>query len=167
MPVRASARHPRASGSSAGSNGDPMSQPNLAVRNTVRGFPKIEKWLLRQVFKAIGPAPIRLAFKDGEEMSPPGVSPRATILIRDRPTLIGMMLDPEMAFGEAYSEGRIEVEGDLVKALEVVYKSWPGGADTGCYQRLTSKPDGPSPGQQPRRIAQQHPPPLRSGERFL
>ncbi len=116
-----------------------MSQPNLAVRHNLRGFPRTERWLLRQVFKAIGPAPIRLAFKDGEEMSPPGVSPRATILIHDRPTLIGMMLDPEMAFGEAYSDGRIEVEGDLAEALEVVYKSWPGGADTGLYQRLTSR----------------------------
>src|SRR5579863_7929611 len=78
------------------SNGDKMSQPNLAVRNNLRGFPRTERWLLRQVFKAIGPAPIRLAFKDGEEMSPPGVPPRATILIHDRPTLIGLMLDPEM-----------------------------------------------------------------------
>ena len=116
-----------------------MSQPNLAVRNNLRGFPKLERWLLRQVFKAIGPAPIRLAFKDGEEMSPPGVSPRATILIHDRQALIGLMLDPEMAFGEAYSDGRIEVEGDLAEALEVVYKSWPGGADSGLYQRLTSR----------------------------
>ncbi|MDP9114359.1 MAG: cyclopropane-fatty-acyl-phospholipid synthase family protein, partial [Acidobacteriota bacterium] len=32
----------------------------------------------------------------------------------------------------------IEVEGNLAEALEVVYKSWPGGADSGWYQRLTS-----------------------------
>ena len=115
-----------------------MSQPNLAVRNNLRGFPRLERWLLNQVFKAIGPAPIRLAFKDGEEMAPPGVSPRATIVIQDRPTLIGLMLDPEMAFGEAYSDGRIQVQGDLAEALEVVYKSWPDGADSGWYQRLTS-----------------------------
>jgi cyclopropane-fatty-acyl-phospholipid synthase len=115
-----------------------MSQPNLAVRSSIRGFSRTERWLLSQVFKAIGPAPIRLAFKDGEEMCPPGVSPRATILIHDRQTLIGMMLDPEMAFGEGYSDGRIEVQGDLAEALEVVYKSWPGGADAGWYQRLTS-----------------------------
>ncbi len=116
-----------------------MSQPNLALRNTLGGFPRTERWLLSQVFKAIGPAPIRLAFKDGEEMVPPGVIPRATILIRDRQALIGLMLDPEMAFGEAYADGRIDVEGDLAEALEAVYKSWPTGAGSTRYQRLTSK----------------------------
>ncbi|MDP8990206.1 MAG: cyclopropane-fatty-acyl-phospholipid synthase family protein [Acidobacteriota bacterium] len=116
-----------------------MSQPNLALRNNLGGFPRTERWLLSQVFKAIGPAPIRLAFKDGEEMVPPGVIPRATILIRDRQALIGLMLDPEMAFGEAYADGRIDVEGDLAEALEAVYKSWPTGAGSTRYQRLTSK----------------------------
>lgn len=133
-PTLQSAAVPRA----ISSNGDQMSQPNLAVRNNTRGFPRMERWLLRQIFKAIGPAPIRLAFKDGEEMSPPGVSPRATVVIRDRRTLVGLMLDPEMAFGEAYAEGRIEVEGNLAEALQVVYESWPRGADTGWYQRFTS-----------------------------
>ena len=50
-----------------------------------------------------------------------------------------MAIDPEVAFGEAYSEGRIEVHGDLVKALEAVYESWPAGrANRSWYQRLTS-----------------------------
>lgn len=79
-------------------------------------------------------------FKDGEEVSLPGVVPLATIEIRDLRTLAGMGVDPEVAFGEAYSDGRVEVHGDLVKALEAVYESWPAGrANRSWYQRLTSK----------------------------
>lgn len=119
-----------------------MSHSNVALRNNIRpgrGFAPLERWLLQQVFKAIGPAPIRLMFRDGEEMSPPGVVPLATIEIRDLRTLAGMVVDPEVAFGEAYSEGRVEVHGDLVKALEAVYESWPTGrANRSWYQRLTS-----------------------------
>ena len=95
--------------------------------------------MLQQIFKAIGPAPIRLMFKNGEAMCPPGASPLATIEVRDLPTLARMMIDPEVAFGEAYSEGRIEVHGDLVTALEAVYESWPAGrANTSRYHRLAS-----------------------------
>jgi cyclopropane-fatty-acyl-phospholipid synthase len=120
-----------------------MSHSNVALRNSIRpkrGFPLLEKWLLGQIFKAIGPAPLRLMFKDGEEMCLPGVSPMATVVIRDLPTVARMIVDPEIAFGDAYAEGRIEVQGDLVRALEVVYESWPTGrANTSWYQRLTSK----------------------------
>jgi cyclopropane-fatty-acyl-phospholipid synthase len=120
-----------------------MSQPNAAFRNHLqskRGFPLVEKWLLQQAYKAIGPASIRLLFEDGEELSPPGVSPKATVVIRDLPTLARMMVDPEVAFGEAYAEGRIDVRGDLVGALASVYEAWPQGrADASLYQKLTSK----------------------------
>jgi cyclopropane-fatty-acyl-phospholipid synthase len=120
-----------------------MTRPDVALRNNFdsnkRGGPFSERWLLQQIFKAIGPAPLRLLFKNGEEMSPPGVSPVATVVIRDRRTLAGLIVDPEIAFGDAYADGRIEVEGDLAKALQAVYESWPSGrADTSWYQRVTS-----------------------------
>jgi cyclopropane-fatty-acyl-phospholipid synthase len=119
-----------------------MSHLNVSPRNTIhgpRGFPKTDRWLLRQIFKAIGPAPLRFSFKDGEEVSPPGVSPVATIVFRDRLTLAQMAVDPEIAFGDAYADGRIEVKGDLTEALEAAYHSWPSGrANTSWYQRLTS-----------------------------
>jgi cyclopropane-fatty-acyl-phospholipid synthase len=78
-------------------------------------------------------------FKDGEEMIPPGVSPLATVVVRDIRTLARMVVDPEVAFGEAYADGRIEVEGDLVEALEAVYESWRSGrVHKSWYERLTS-----------------------------
>lgn len=120
-----------------------MSHPDLALKNPT-GFkpklPQFERWFLRQIFKSIGPAPIRLVLKDGVEMSPPEVRPLATVFVRDLRTLVGLALDPEIAFGEAYADGRIQVEGDLADAMTAVYETWPsGGADRGWYQWLTSR----------------------------
>ena len=118
-----------------------MSYPVAAQRNfNFKGEPnRLERWLLRQIFKAIGPAPLRFVIKDGAEMSPPGIAPVASVVIHDWRTLAKLILDPEVAFGEAFAEGRITVEGDLVAALAGVYRSWQcGRAGQGRYQRWAS-----------------------------
>ena len=103
-------------------------------------FRPCERWFLQEIFGAIGPAPIRFVLRGREEMSPPGLSPLATVVVNDRRTLAQLIVDPEMAFGEAYAEGRVDVQGDLVAALEAVYYSWYSGrADSSWYQLLTSK----------------------------
>lgn len=118
-----------------------MNSPDLTLRDSVqRGLPALERFMLREVFNVIGPAPLRFILSDGVEMCAPGVTPVASILIRDQRTLLRLMVDPEVAFGEAYVDGRIQVEGDLARALEAAYRSWPQGqADHGLYQRLTSR----------------------------
>jgi cyclopropane-fatty-acyl-phospholipid synthase len=118
-----------------------MSKTDVIPSNRIpakHGDPQIERWLGQQLLKSPGGLPIRLILKNGEEISAPGVSPEATVLIRDHRTLAELMIDAEIAFAEAYAEGRIEVEGDLPRFLEAVYQSSaPAGA---CwYQRLTSK----------------------------
>ena len=84
-----------------------------------------ERWLLQRVLTATGQPPLRLALKGGEAVSPAGAAPVAAVVIRDLPTLFRLMLRPEVGFGDAYSEGSLEVEGDLVALLEAVYRSWP------------------------------------------
>ncbi len=100
-------------------------------------FP-LETWLLRQLFHSIGTIPIRLAMKDGAGVSPPGADPVATVVVSDLPTLFKLMADPEMAFGEAYADGRIEVEGDLAEVLAAIYRAWERSGG-GLYERFTSK----------------------------
>jgi cyclopropane-fatty-acyl-phospholipid synthase len=63
----------------------------------------------------------------------------STILIRDRRTLLNLVLDPELGFGDAYSEGRITVEGDLIATLEILYKSMSATHHATWYSRLASK----------------------------
>lgn len=118
-----------------------MSTPDVILNNhsgqAHRAFP-LQTWLLRQLSQTVGAAPVRLALKSGAEVSPPGVDPLATIVVRDWPTLLKLIADPEMAFGEAYADGRIEVEGDLAGALAAIYQAWEGSG-TGLYEWLTSK----------------------------
>lgn len=118
-----------------------MSHPSIALNNPIGAKrTQLEKWFLQLAFKSIGPAPIRLVLESGTEMSPPGATPVATVFIKDLGTLAALAFDPEVAFGEEYSEGRIEVEGDLAGLMVAAYESWPsGGADRGWYQWLTSK----------------------------
>jgi cyclopropane-fatty-acyl-phospholipid synthase len=82
-----------------------------------------EEWLLSRILDATGSAPVRLLVKGGANVSPPGTAPVATMVIQDRNTLAGLLHDPEVSFGDAYMDGRIEVEGDLVRFLEVVYQA--------------------------------------------
>lgn len=86
-------------------------------------FSHIDQWLLQKIHDSVGRPPIRLLLGNGVEVLPVPASPVSTILIQDRRTLLNLLLDPELGFGDAYSEGRITVEGDLIATLEILYKS--------------------------------------------
>jgi cyclopropane-fatty-acyl-phospholipid synthase len=78
--------------------------------------------LLRAVAARVGPAAVRFVLGSASaraSLDPP----LATIRFRDRRTLIALALDPVRRFGDAFAEGRVEVEGDLVAALESVYRA--------------------------------------------
>src|SRR6266436_2808659 len=100
---------------SAGKEGLAMSAQNKSSR--------IDAWMLQKVYRAAGRPAVRLALRNGVEVSPRGAMPVASIVIQDRKTLFRLLLDPEAEFGDAYSKGRIMLDGDLVTALEILYRS--------------------------------------------
>jgi cyclopropane-fatty-acyl-phospholipid synthase len=102
------------------------------------GFSRIDQWLLQKIHNSVGRPPIRLT-RNGVEVSSPEALPVATIVIQDRRTLLRLMLDPEVGFGDAYSEGRIAVEGDLIAALEKLYQSMSAIDCHTLYSRIASK----------------------------
>ena len=91
--------------------------------NVAESFPRVEKWLLPLIFRIIGPAPVQLVLGTGKGFSPPDVAPRFTMWIRDLRTLAELLVDTEIAFGDAFTDGRIRVTGDLADFLEAVYAS--------------------------------------------
>lgn len=83
----------------------------------------LDRSLLKAVRRAVGTAPISLALPHIENHPDTASPPIGTLRIADRATLAGLVMNPEVVFGDAYSDGRIEVEGDLVRILESLYPS--------------------------------------------
>jgi cyclopropane-fatty-acyl-phospholipid synthase len=90
--------------------------------------------LLRRLAARVGPAPLRYAL--GRSTLAPSAEPVATLRFRDRRALLGLLVDPDVHFGDAYAEGRIEIEGDLVAALEAAYRALEHGPGPGPLARL-------------------------------
>jgi len=80
--------------------------------------------LLRLAQKLAGDVPVRFA---GDGLAEESLEP--AIVIRDPQVLRALLLNPEIGFGDAYSKGQIEVEGDFVSLLENLYRvprHWSG-----------------------------------------
>ena len=99
----------------------------------------IETAILRKIYAAIGRPPIRLALGRGPEVVPANGEPVASVLITDWSTLARLFLDPEMGFGDGYTEGRIDVEGDLVTLLEAVLRTMRAHYAMGWKSALMSR----------------------------
>lgn len=81
----------------------------------------IERWALGKLLSLLGDPPIRVILWDGEDISPPGIDAVEKLHIHSRGTLWRLIVNPDLYFGDAYSRGTLEVEGDLVAFLETVY----------------------------------------------
>ena len=86
----------------------------------------MDRHLLQALRSLVGPIPVALVLRDVENRPDRDDGIVGTVRIPDRSTLLSMVVNPEVAFGDAYSSGRIEMDGDLVRALEHVNASSPG-----------------------------------------
>ena len=67
----------------------------------------------RKLLQFIGQPRVRFVLWDGSSVSPGIDEPIATMYFRDRASLYLTLLRPELHWGDFYSEGRVEVDGDL------------------------------------------------------
>ncbi len=81
-----------------------------------------DRWLVHKMLDVVGRPPIAIALWDGHVVAEPD-DPVARITVHDRAAMFKLIADPELHFGDLYSSGRVELEGDLVRFLEVVYRS--------------------------------------------
>jgi len=99
---------------------------------------RMDEWLLNRLYRSIGCPPIRIRLGESAEVSPEDKVPVATIVIRDRRNLFNMILDSQLGFGEAYTAGGVEVQGNLVDALEAVFRAMSGREMRNTYARVAS-----------------------------
>lgn len=100
----------------------------------------IDRWLTQRLLRFVGDPRLSFVLWDGSEVSGPPIDPLSSdskgnsaagapgirVSIHDRGTLWRLCLDPEWQFGEAFSQGRLEVEGDLVALVAASYRARPG-----------------------------------------
>ena len=110
-----------------------MARPSFPFSRSVCG------WLLRKIHKSIGHPGVRLQLGRDEAFPPAVTDILATVKIANGRTLAALALSPEMGFGEGYSKGRIEVQGDLVQFLEAVLASIRDANAIGWYSKLVSR----------------------------
>jgi cyclopropane-fatty-acyl-phospholipid synthase len=72
--------------------------------------------------------PLAMVLPSGQEVRQGAGPPVACIRVLDTATLLGLLApSAELHFGDAYADGRIEIEGDVLQLLEAVFRTPPDG----------------------------------------
>ncbi|MCK0105212.1 cyclopropane-fatty-acyl-phospholipid synthase family protein [Marinobacter sp. S0848L] len=95
-----------------------------------------ERWLLDKFIRLAGSPPIRFQLWNGDRIEPQQQAARFTLTLNDSKALYALVTDPNLAMGDLYSSGRLDIDGDLAEFLETVYRSvhaarqqWPKWLD--------------------------------------
>jgi cyclopropane-fatty-acyl-phospholipid synthase len=88
----------------------------------------LDAWLLSLLRRSVRSAPVSFALAGGPPADAGDRSSVGTLVIRDRRTLLSLLLYPELHVGEAYMRGTLEARGDLESIIEAVYRGWERGA---------------------------------------
>ena len=107
------------------------------------GTRSVEARLLARLLDYLGNPPLEFVLWTGECIGPPCAPPDAAIVARvrvsNRATLLGILADVQVRFPDAYSEGRLEIEGDLVRLLEEVYRAGRSSPQHSSLRRLVER----------------------------
>jgi cyclopropane-fatty-acyl-phospholipid synthase len=90
------------------------------VSGRVRG---IERGLLKFLLSILGNPPVCFVLWNGEEIATSADKPAARVLIHDHAAIIKLVRNPDLYFGDLYSQGRIEVDGSLLELMETINRS--------------------------------------------
>ena len=79
-------------------------------------------WLMRSVLHRLGDPAIQIVLWNGETICTTRQTPLASVSLADVTTLIRLFAHPDLAFGEAYTTGKIAVSGSLTQLVEAYYR---------------------------------------------
>jgi cyclopropane-fatty-acyl-phospholipid synthase len=105
-----------------------MSTDLRGAESTVRpARESLESRLMRRLLHGLGDPPIEFEFAwSGERVAPLATSPTEHVRIADRTTLLGILSDTMVRFGDAYASGHVAIEGDIIKFLDLVFRHADG-----------------------------------------
>ena len=79
-----------------------------------------DRWLAARVQQTIAPGAVRLELWDGSSPYASSRPPVGDLVVHDRRTLLGLAVNPDLWFGEAYMAGRLDVRGPLEPVVEAL-----------------------------------------------
>jgi cyclopropane-fatty-acyl-phospholipid synthase len=85
--------------------------------------------LLTRLQVRLGAPPLSVVLWNGLELALSPERPIARLVIKRRTTLAKIAFDPSFQIPEAYRLGELEVDGDLLAALDAVFRRWPHRAN--------------------------------------
>lgn len=95
-----------------------------------------ERWLIHKLMRMAGSPPIRFRLWNGDVIEPEVQDARFTLHLTDHKALYSLVANPNLAFGDLYAAGRLEIDGDLPDLMESLYRSvhaarqkWPRWLD--------------------------------------
>jgi cyclopropane-fatty-acyl-phospholipid synthase len=101
----------------------------------------------KALYGALAEPNVRFALPDGRAVGPPAERAVATLRFQDARAPLALAFDPQLAFGDLFSAGRIQVEGSLVDLL-CVTNDFP--AAVGLRARLGGRARPPASWRQAR-----------------
>ena len=83
----------------------------------------IDRWVAAQVQRTIEHVGVRLELWDGWTAYRGPHPPVGDLVVHDRRALLGLLVNPDLHFGDAYSDGRVSVRGPLGRVIEALSRS--------------------------------------------
>lgn len=84
---------------------------------------KVDKVFYKNLFQGLFPDPCQVEFWDGEIVQFKKGEAKFRIILREPIPKSEIIADPSLAFGEAYMQGRVEIEGSVREVIEALYNN--------------------------------------------
>ncbi len=82
-----------------------------------------ERWLITKLLRMSGSPPIAFRLWNDDVVTPDTGYPKYTVSVKDPKALFSLVTNPNLAFGDLYSAGRLEVDNDLPALMADLYRS--------------------------------------------
>lgn len=97
-----------------------------------------ERWLAKSLLRAAGDPAISIVLWNGDEINTANTA-YYRMHILDRSALISLCINPDLQFGELFTEGRIQIEGDLEDFLVALNRGLIRAGSRSKWSSILSK----------------------------
>lgn len=105
-------------------SGATLNEQKTSHASTPRpGVTPLDRWIARQMMAVVGNPSVVLSLWDGIAVTTSISHPVARLQYHSRAAMLKTIINPELYWGELYSNGQVSLEGDLVKFMEIIYSN--------------------------------------------